>query len=191
MRFTTGLLLAALISPWAHAELIDDVNDRNELRIAVEANTPPFNFKEDGKLTGFEIELGQALASELGVNVSFVEVTDEDLLQGVESGKYDIALNQVALSPELGERLDVSKPYSNRQPVKGAVIEPPQIPYAASQSLVPTQRSEQKLVIPFQKNNPAFQSALDNALQRLKDSGRLAELSDKWLGKDVSTASKP
>lgn len=191
MRFTTGLLLAALISPWAHAELIDDVNDRNELRIAVEANTPPFNFKEDGKLTGFEIELGQALARELGVNVSFVEVTDDDLLQGVESGKYDIALNQIALSPELGERLDVSKPYSNRQPVKDAVIEPPQIPYAASQSLVPTQSSAQKLVIPFQKDNPAFQSALDNALQRLKDSGRLAELSEKWLGKDPSTASKP
>ena len=41
MRFLPGLIcLLPLLSPLAHAELIDDVNDRGELRIAVEANTP-------------------------------------------------------------------------------------------------------------------------------------------------------
>jgi len=54
MRFLPGLIcLLPLLSPLAHAELMDDVNDRGELRIALEANTPPFNFKDDGKLTGF------------------------------------------------------------------------------------------------------------------------------------------
>lgn len=67
MRFSPGLLLLLpLLSPLAHAELIDDVNDRGELRIAVEANTPPFNFKE-GELTGFEVELGEQLAKEMDV----------------------------------------------------------------------------------------------------------------------------
>jgi len=47
MRFLPGLLLLLpLASPLAHAELIDDVFDRGELRIAMEANTPPFIFKE-------------------------------------------------------------------------------------------------------------------------------------------------
>ncbi len=41
MRFLPGLIcLLPLLSPLAHAELIDDVNDRGELRIALEANTP-------------------------------------------------------------------------------------------------------------------------------------------------------
>ena len=54
MRFLPGLIcLLPLLSPLAHAELIDDINDRGELRIALEANTPPFNFKDEGKLTGF------------------------------------------------------------------------------------------------------------------------------------------
>ena len=36
MRFSPGLLLLlTLLSPLAHAELIDDVNDRGELRIAL------------------------------------------------------------------------------------------------------------------------------------------------------------
>lgn len=68
MRFLPGLIcLLPLLSPLAHAELIDDINDRGELRIALEANTAPFNFKEDGKLAGFEVELGQMLARELDV----------------------------------------------------------------------------------------------------------------------------
>ena len=92
MRFTTGILLAALLSPLAHAELIDDVNDRGELRIAVQADSPPFTFKNDGKLSGFEIELGELLARELDVNPSFIETDSAEMLSGVESGKYDIAI---------------------------------------------------------------------------------------------------
>ena len=73
MRFSPGLLLLLpLLSPLAHAELIDDVNDRGELRIALEATHPPFNFKEGDKLTGFEVELGEQLAKEMDVRPSFI-----------------------------------------------------------------------------------------------------------------------
>ena len=113
MRFLPGLIcLLPLLSPLAHAELIDDVNDRGELRIALEANTPPFNYKDDGdKLTGFEVELGQLLANELDVRAEFIVTDEADLLQGVESGKYDVALNHMALTPELKDRFDFSESY--------------------------------------------------------------------------------
>ncbi|NBA97883.1 transporter substrate-binding domain-containing protein [Pseudomonas sp. R5(2019)] len=185
MRLTIGVLLAALISPMAHAELIDEINDRNELRIAVEANTPPFNFKEGDKLTGFEVELGEALAREMDVYPSFIVTDQADLLAGVESGKYDIALNHITATPELKERLDFSSSYvqSKAKPPEPAPADALVIPFApkaldaAAASTKPV-----NLAIPFQKNNPAFQSVLDNALQRLKDNGRLDELSQKWLG---------
>ena len=113
MRLLPGLIcLLPLLSPLAHAELIDDVNDRGELRIALEANTPPFNFKDDGKLTGFEVELGQLLANELDVRADFVVADSSDLLPGVESGKYDVAINHIAVTPELKDRFDFSEPYS-------------------------------------------------------------------------------
>ena len=60
MRLLSGLmLLLPLMSPLAHAELIDDVNDRGELRIALDAASPPWSFKQDGQLTGFDVELGE------------------------------------------------------------------------------------------------------------------------------------
>lgn len=113
MRFWPGLLLLLpLVSTYAQAELIDDVNDRGELRIALEANTPPFNFKDDGRLAGFEVELGQMLASELDVRADFVVTDFNDLLPGVESGRYDVAINHIAVTPELKDRFDFSEPYS-------------------------------------------------------------------------------
>ncbi|MDQ0651868.1 transporter substrate-binding domain-containing protein [Pseudomonas cedrina] len=160
MRFSPGLLLLLpLLSPLAHAELIDDVNDRGELRIAVEANTPPFNFKEGDKLTGFEVELGEQLAQEMDVRPSFITTDDTDLLPGVETGKYDVAINHIAMTAALQDRFDFSEPY-NEKP---------------------------ELAIPFQKGNPAFKVSLDGALKRVKDDGRLKALAQKWLEGDTPT----
>lgn len=150
MRLTIGVLLAALLTPLAQAELIDEVNDRNELRIAISADSSS-NIRQDGQWTGFEIGLGQALAKELDVGVEFVPVANDELLDGVENGRYDIALNQIPSSPELKQRLDVSEPYSDGD-------------------------DDKAYVMPFQKDNPAFEKALNAALQRIKDSGRMAEL---------------
>ena len=154
MRFSPGLLLLlALLSPLAHAELIDDVNDRGELRIALEANTPPYNFKEGDKLAGFEVELGELLAKEMEVRSSFITTDNADLLSGVETGKYDVAINHMAMTAELEDRFDFSEAYHQKP----------------------------QLAIPFQKGNPAFKSSLNGALKRVTDDGRLKALTKKWF----------
>ncbi|MGN8259911.1 substrate-binding periplasmic protein [Pseudomonas sp. SMSB3] len=152
MRSTIGVLLAVLITPLAQAELIDEIADRGELRIAVQADHAPYSFKENERLTGYDIEVGQELARELDLRAEFIEAPATEALPGVETGKYDISLMPSSESPPAGGALDVSQAFG-----------------------------EQKMVIPFQKDNPAFESAVNNALQRLKDSGRLAELEQKWF----------
>ena len=212
MRFLPGLIcLLPLLSPLAHAELIDDVNDRGELRIALEANTPLFNFKKDDKLEGFEVELGQLLADELDVRADFVVTDGSDLLTGVESGKYDIAINHITETPALKERFDFSEPYSHTSAQTIARQEKPRpantlatlqgqylgvaqgSQFVERQPLVtvaqkpPVSDEEVALAIPFQKGNPAFQASLDKALQRIKADGRLEALSQKWFCGDTKT----
>lgn len=195
MRFLPGLIcLLPLLSPLAHAELIDDVNDRGELRIALEANTPPFNFKDDGRLAGFEVELGQLLAQELDVRADFVVTDSGDLLSGVESGKYDVAINHIALTPDLKDRFDFSEPYTVIDEQLIVQKEQQSRPMVLMQSLqedAPKVGSRVSLAIPFQKGNPAFHASLENALHRIKADGRLEALSQKWLGADTSVAPKP
>ncbi|MGE8068741.1 transporter substrate-binding domain-containing protein [Pseudomonas sp. NPDC089569] len=194
MRFLPGLIcLLPLLSPLAHAELIDDVNDRGELRIALEANTPPFNFKEDGNLAGFEVELGQMLASELEVRADFVVTDANDLLTGVESGKYDIAINHLTETPALKDRFDFSEPYINTNTQLIAQKEEPQS-LLLVQSLTaekPKAAQPVNLAIPFQKGNPAFHASLENALQRIKADGRLTALEQKWFGAQSGESPKP
>ena len=207
MRLLPGLmLLLPLVSPLAQAELIDDVNDRGELRIALEADVPPYSFKQDGHLTGFEVELGELLAQELDVNASLLVTDSNDLLQGVESGKYDVALNHMALTPDLENRFDFSEPYGYIQPLAINRAAQPQTPTALEtfqgqligvvqgsplvehpprvtvEDTRPVDDQRGTLAIPFQKGNPAFHNSLDKALQRIKADGRLAALSQKWLG---------
>lgn len=152
MRLTIGVLLAALFAPLAQAELIDEINDRGELRIAVQSDAAPYAFKQDEHLTGFDIELGQALARELDLRAEFIETPAAEVLAGVESGKFDITVDRPDAQDKLAPALSASQPFG-----------------------------DQHLVIPFQKDNPAFESAVNNALQRLKDNGRLTELEKKWL----------
>lgn len=150
MRSSLGVLLAVLISPLAQAELLDEVNDRGELRIAVQAEHAPYVFKDGEHLNGFDVEFGQALAGELDLRATFLEAPADGLLEGVESGLYDIALDE--------------------QPLPAAAAVGSSQPYGAAAR-----------TIPFQKDNPAFESALNNALQRLDKNGRVGELETKWL----------
>ncbi len=150
MRSSLGVLLAVLISPLAQAELLDEVNDRGELRIAVQAEHAPYVFKDGEHLNGFDVEFGQALAGELDLRATFLEAPADGPLEGVESGLYDIALDE--------------------HPLPAAAAVGSSQPYGAAAR-----------VIPFQKDNPAFESAVNNALQRLDKSGRLGELEAKWL----------
>jgi ABC-type amino acid transport substrate-binding protein len=162
MRSTIGVLLAVLITPLAQAELIDDINDRGELRIAVQADHAPYAYKdkESDRLTGFEIEFGQDLARELDLRAEFIEANNAaDVQMNVESGNCDIYLIPASESPKADSPFDASQAFGDK-----------------------------KLVIPFQKDNPAFESAVNNALQRLKDSGRTAQLEQKWFNGAQETA---
>lgn len=161
--------LFALLSPLAQAELLDDIWERGSLRIALADNSPPYSYRTDGKLTGFEVELGRALAAALNVEAEFVVDDDGKLLEGLEAGRYDIALDQFAAPGQGREGLEFSEPYA--------------FPVAEAEG---DNAVAQPMAIPFAKGNLAFRDTLNRALDKLRADGRLGALSEQWLGKDLS-----
>lgn len=94
------------------ADLLDDVKQRGTLRIGVEGTYPPFNYRDDkGKLTGFDVEIAEALAGKLGVKPEFTTTEWSGLLAGLQQGKYDVIVNQVAATDKRRETFDFSEPY--------------------------------------------------------------------------------
>jgi ABC-type amino acid transport substrate-binding protein len=81
------------------------------LRVAVKP-IAPFVFKQGTELTGFSIDLWNALAQSLKVNTAWVEVTTVvDQLQSVKSGEADVAIAAITITKEREDIVDFTQPY--------------------------------------------------------------------------------
>lgn len=107
-------LVAMLIQPLAHVQAGQTAKDhlsqlkaRGVLKIAVDTTYPPMEFQgDDGKPAGFDIDLGRKLAAELGVKAQFVVMPWEGILVGLHSGRYDVILSSMNITPERSQRVD-------------------------------------------------------------------------------------
>lgn len=112
-RIAAGLFaFGALAAPSHAADLLDEVKARGTLRIACEGTYPPFNFRDEkGELAGFDVEIGRAIAAKLGVKPEFTTTEWSGILAGLQAGKYDVIVNQVAATDKRRETFDFSAPY--------------------------------------------------------------------------------
>ena len=72
MNMTRRSVLAALAAcqlAWLAPASAQDV-----LRVATDATFPPMEFVENGKLTGFDVELVEALAADMGKKVEWTQI---------------------------------------------------------------------------------------------------------------------
>ena len=111
------LVIAAafLSAPGASATDLVDVQARGELRWGGDLQGgEPYVFedeREPEKLKGFEVELADALARELGVRATFVQNDWSNLVPALERGDFDVALNGLEDTPERRARIRLSHPY--------------------------------------------------------------------------------
>lgn len=71
----------------------------------------PFNYEEGGKLTGFDIEIGAALAEEMGLEHNPVTNPFETIIQGLIGNKFDAIIGSMAITDERAETVAFSEPY--------------------------------------------------------------------------------
>lgn len=83
------------------------------LRVGLEGTYPPFNFQDkSGQLAGFEVDFAKALAQQLGVKAEFSPAPFAGLLGALESGRVDVVINQITITPERQAKYDFSEPYT-------------------------------------------------------------------------------
>lgn len=85
-------VIGLLVCGPALARPLDDVIDTGVLKIAIYENFRPFSFKENGELKGIDVEIGKAMAKELGVKPEFMlfgadEDVDDDLRNAIWKGR--------------------------------------------------------------------------------------------------------
>jgi polar amino acid transport system substrate-binding protein len=74
----------------------------------------PFSYKDPkdpSKVIGFEAEIVQALADELGMELQFHQNSWEGLVEGLKRGDYDIVVNGLEITPDREQVVNFSQPY--------------------------------------------------------------------------------
>lgn len=95
----------------------------NVIRFGTEAAFPPLNFVgKDGRLTGFDIDLGNALCDAVGSTCEWVVADWDALVSGLDEGKFDAILSSMPITPAHRELIDFTDSY-HLQPASFAASE--------------------------------------------------------------------
>ncbi len=126
MKKFSAFVLATLLpllsaAPSAHAATDDlaAIQKAGAIRIGTEGTYAPFSYHDpkDNKLVGFDVDIGRAIAKQLGVKPDFVEGKWDGLIAGLNANRYDVVINQVGITPERQAKYDFSKPYISSEAV--------------------------------------------------------------------------
>jgi len=83
----------------------------NVLRVGTDATFPPMEFVDNGKRTGFDIELTEALAKAMGKQVEWVDIDFKGLIPGLISKRFDMAVSAIYITDERKKVVDFSDSY--------------------------------------------------------------------------------
>lgn len=66
------------------------------IKLVTDAKYPPFQYiDESGNMVGFEVDLWNAIGKQLGVEIEVTSVDFDSLIPGVQSGRWDIAMEGI------------------------------------------------------------------------------------------------
>lgn len=102
----TVALLA--LSAGAHAK------DWTTIRFGVDASYPPFESKaSDGKLVGFDIDLGNEICARLKAKCVWVENDFDGMIPALKAKKFDGVLSSMSMTPQRAEQIAFSSKLFN------------------------------------------------------------------------------
>jgi arginine/ornithine transport system substrate-binding protein len=100
---STAAVLVALCAP-AFAQ--------SPVRVAVEGNYPPFSMlSPDGKLSGFDIDIANAVCAEMKVTCTLVQQEWDGMIPALNARKFDMIVASMTITEERKKAVDFSNAY--------------------------------------------------------------------------------
>ena len=110
----------------AHADEMDEILKRGELRVAVQSQGAPVSFvSKKGERTGLAVELAKMMATDLGVKIVFQDYDFKGLIPALLSGKVDFIAADMTPTPQRAAQLLFSRPMFYQETVAVALKDAP------------------------------------------------------------------
>ena len=106
---TQKMLNMALIAVGSTLALTAQAAD---LKVAIDPTYEPFTYKTaDGKPTGFDVDIANAICAEMKRNCVFVEQVWDSMIPGLQARKYDVVVSSLSITEERKRVIDFSDRY--------------------------------------------------------------------------------
>ncbi|PTW59320.1 amino acid ABC transporter substrate-binding protein (PAAT family) [Breoghania corrubedonensis] len=99
-----GMAMALAFAGAAHAE-------GRTISVATDATFMPFEFQQDGKMTGFDVELVEALAKKMGDTVKWTQIDFKGLIPGLIAKRFEMAVSAIYITDARKKVVDFTNTY--------------------------------------------------------------------------------
>lgn len=116
MRFFSKLLgaascIAMLLSGNVQAREWKAIKEAGTIVVATEGQYYPFNYFDGPKLTGFEIELAEAIVKKMGLTLDWRVVSFDAQLASIRQDRFDFAIASHGYTEERAKAVDFANPH--------------------------------------------------------------------------------
>ncbi len=108
-----SVVLLAFLSFGASADVLEDILERGAVRVGVSPFAPWMMEDESGTLSGFEIDVGNKIAHDMGVTAEFKNYKWEDIIPALVRGEIDVIAAGMAITPGRALTVNFSQGYSD------------------------------------------------------------------------------
>ncbi|UCZ52230.1 basic amino acid ABC transporter substrate-binding protein [Bacillus shivajii] len=88
-----------------------DGGEKEEITVAVVQDYPPFEYVEDGELTGFDIQIIESIAEHEGLEVNWEIMRFDAIIPALQADQVDAAVSAISIREDRAEVVDFSDPY--------------------------------------------------------------------------------
>ncbi len=104
-------LALALFAARADARTFEEIQKSGKIVMASEGAYAPFNFFKGPKLTGFEIELAEAVAKKMKIGVEWRALAFDALLAGLRQDRWDLVIASFGITEERAKAVTFTDPH--------------------------------------------------------------------------------
>lgn len=105
MKRTLSFFAAAALALGVNSALAD------KLVVATDTAFVPFEFMQDGEYVGFDIDMWNSIADELGLEFELRPMDFNGIIPGLQTGQVDVALAGITIREDRAEVIDFSDGY--------------------------------------------------------------------------------
>ncbi len=112
VAFALVCVLAISLFAGCGSKSAGDDADKDTLIMATNAAFPPYEYVEGSDYEGIDVEIAQAIAKELGMELQIEDVEFGSIIGGVQSGKFDMGMAGITVTDERKESVNFSDSYA-------------------------------------------------------------------------------